>query len=75
MSGTPNMMYATPIATLGRYNRQGALYISLIDRQTKKSAWYAMVSDPSKWSPKTRGDTRKARQGRQRVLKKYPVKK
>jgi hypothetical protein len=28
-----------------RYNREGSLYVNLIDSRTKKSAWFAMVKD------------------------------
>jgi hypothetical protein len=42
--GSP-MIYDTPIAAMGRYNRQGTICVNLIDRRTKKSAWFAMVSD------------------------------
>jgi hypothetical protein len=41
----PNMLYGAPIATVGRYNRQGTLFLNLIDRRTKKSAWIGMVTD------------------------------
>ncbi len=34
-----------PIATMGRYNKEGALYINLIDTKTQKSAWLAMGRD------------------------------
>ena len=37
--GGPNMMYGTPIATMGRYNHEGTLIVNLIDTRTKKSAW------------------------------------
>jgi hypothetical protein len=36
------MTFGAPIANVGRYNKQGTLYINLIDRSTKKSAWYAI---------------------------------
>src|SRR5262245_36365047 len=36
--GGPDMMYATPIATMGRYNKEGTLVVNLIDTRTKKSA-------------------------------------
>jgi hypothetical protein len=41
----PFMLYGAPIATVGRYNRQGTLLLNLIDRRTKKSAWIGMVTD------------------------------
>ena len=41
----PDLMYDTPIATMGRYNRTGTLVVNLIDPKTKKSAWVGMVQD------------------------------
>ena len=41
----PDLMYDTPIATMGRYNRTGTLVVNLIDTKTKKSAWVGMVQD------------------------------
>ena len=41
----PNMLYGAPVTTIGRYNRQGTLFVNLIDRRTKKSAWIGMVTD------------------------------
>ena len=41
----PAMMYATPVATMGRYNSEGTLIINLIDTKTKKSAWLAMAKE------------------------------
>jgi hypothetical protein len=35
----------TQIASLGRYNRTGTLCLNLIDRRTKKSAWFAMATE------------------------------
>src|SRR5437899_1827594 len=35
--GGPAMMYGTPIATMGRYNKEGTLIVNLIDPRTKKS--------------------------------------
>jgi len=43
--GTNNMMYDTPVATMGRYNRQGTLYINMIDRRKNRSAWLAMATE------------------------------
>jgi hypothetical protein len=41
--GGPDMMYATPIATMGRYNHEGTLIVNLIDPRAKKSAWLGMI--------------------------------
>jgi hypothetical protein len=72
----PDTLYGTPIATLGRWNRQGALYINLIDRLTKKSAWSAMASDT--WPSATLNpDEIRSRLNRAAtdIFKKYPLKK
>jgi Domain of unknown function (DUF4136) len=39
------MSFGGPVATIGRYNRQGTLYFNLIDSKTNTSAWGAMVTD------------------------------
>lgn len=76
MAGPSGMMYDTPIATMGRYNRQGTLYINLIDRQTKKSAWYAMVSDSLPNGVLKPEEIRsKLEKAAKDIFKKYPVKK
>jgi Domain of unknown function (DUF4136) len=41
----PGDMTSTQIASIGRYNRAGTLYVNLIDRRTQKSAWVAMASE------------------------------
>ena len=44
--GGPDIMYYdTPIATMGRYNREGTLVVNLIDSKTKKSAWTGLVTE------------------------------
>ena len=43
--GGPSMMYATPIATMGRYNHEGTLVVNLIDTRTKKSAWVGLATE------------------------------
>ena len=72
----PNMLYGAPIATVGRYNRQGTLFLNLIDRRTKKSAWIGMVTDSLPTgilSPEQiRAQLDKAANN---LFKKYPVKK
>jgi Domain of unknown function (DUF4136) len=71
--------YATlgdPIATIGRYNRQGSLYLNLIDHRTNKSAWFAMVTDslPNR-SLKPEEIRSKLGKAASDIFKKYPVKK
>jgi hypothetical protein len=43
--GGPDMMYAEPIAMMGRYNHEGTLIVNLIDTKTKKSAWVGMAKE------------------------------
>jgi uncharacterized protein DUF4136 len=72
----PYMLYGAPIATVGRYNRQGTLFLNLIDRQTKKSAWIGMVTESLPTGTlepdQIRAQLDKAAKN---LFKKYPVKK
>jgi hypothetical protein len=76
MSGGRYMDYGTIIATVGRSNREGTLYLNLIDRQANKSAWSAMATDSL-----PRGDLKpefvraKLDKAATKMFKKYPVKK
>lgn len=65
-----------PITTIGRYNKQGSLYINLIDSLTKQSAWLAMVSD-SLPNRDLRPEEIRAKldKAATNIFKKYPVKK
>src|SRR4051812_34748289 len=45
LAGPPDLMYATPIAIMGRYNRKGSLIVNLIDSQTKRSAWAGLAEE------------------------------
>jgi hypothetical protein len=64
------------VASVGRYNRQGTLYLNLIDSQTKKSAWFAMASDSlptgTLKASEVQGKLEKAAVS---LFKKYPAKK
>ena len=72
----PNMLYGAPVATIGRYNRQGTLFLNLIDRRTKKSAWIGMVTDSLPTGilepEQIRSQLEKAAKN---LFKKYPLKK
>jgi hypothetical protein len=72
----PNMLYGAPIATVGRYNRQGTLFLNLIDHRTKKSAWIGMVTDSLPTGilepEQLRVELDKAAKN---IFKKYPLKK
>jgi len=43
--GHMDLDFATPIATMGRYNKEGTLAINLIDTRTKQSAWAGLATD------------------------------
>ena len=43
--GDVGLDFETPIATMGRYNKEGTLAINLIDTRTKKSAWAGLATD------------------------------
>jgi hypothetical protein len=59
-----------------RFNRQGTLYLNLIDSRTNKSAWFAMVSDSlSNGTLKTEEIRAKLDKAATNIFKKYPVKK
>ncbi|HVO99775.1 MAG TPA: DUF4136 domain-containing protein [Bryobacteraceae bacterium] len=65
-----------PIATMGRYNKEGALYINLIDTKTKKSAWLAMGSDSLPNGAMSDDEIRsKLEKVSSKIFKKYPAKK
>ena len=42
--GNLQMDYATPVATMGRYNREGTLGVNMIDTKTKQYVWAAMIT-------------------------------
>jgi hypothetical protein len=68
--GGPEMMYAEPIATMGRYNHEGTLIVNLIDTRTKKSAWVGMAKETI-----DRGDgtgLKKLPAAAAKLFKKYP---
>ena len=72
----PGVNYGTQVATIGRYNRSGSLYINLIDRRTKKSAWLGMTTDSlSTGTLKPEEIRSKLTKAINNIFKKYPVKK
>ena len=64
------MYYATPIATMGRYNKQGSLIINLIDPKLKKSAWAAIADE--NLSDAQGAGLRKISKATEDIFKKYP---
>ena len=69
--GGPDMMFDTPIASMGRYNREGSLIVNLIDTKTKKSAWLAMVTESIDNKPG--GGQKKIGPAAEKIFKKYPA--
>jgi hypothetical protein len=65
-----------PMTVVGQFNRQGSLYLNLIDSRTNKSAWFAMVSD-SLPNRTLRPDEMRAKldKAAKNIFNKYPVKK
>jgi hypothetical protein len=67
------MDFATPIATMGRYNHEGTLVVNLIDARTKKSAWAGLARETIDRTPGS--GKKKIDKAAERLFKKYPVKK
>ncbi len=68
--GGPDMVYAQPVATMGRYNHEGTLIVNLIDTKTKKSAWIGMAKETI-----DRGEftgLKKLPEAAAKMFKKYP---
>jgi len=69
----PDFYFGTPVATMGRYNRKGALIVNLIDVKSKKSAWAGVAEEDLK---NLEGDgQKKISKSAENLFKKYPVKK
>jgi Domain of unknown function (DUF4136) len=60
----------TPIATVGRYNKEGTLYVNLIDPRTQKSVWLGISTRALGKPDNFEGDINKATQA---LFKKYPA--
>jgi len=72
-AGPQDLTYATPIATMGRYNRKGSLIVNLIDSKTKKSAWAGLAEEDL--SDAKGAGQKKIAKAAVKLFKKYPVKK
>lgn len=70
-AGSSDMMYATPIATMGRYNREGTLVVNLIDTRTKRSAWIGMIQESLDKKPGA--GQKKLPSAAAKLFKKYPA--
>jgi hypothetical protein len=71
-AGTP-YDYPTSLSTIGRYNREGTLAISLVDSRTKKFAWAGMITESIDNKPGA--GARKIPKATEKLFKKYPIKK
>ena len=61
---------------MGRYNRQGSLYLNLIDSKTKKSAWAGMKTNDLKRGTLTPEEIQsELDKAANAIFKQYPVKK
>jgi hypothetical protein len=60
----------SPLATIGRYNREGTLYVNMIDPRLKKGAWLGISTRALNKPSKIEGDIDKAMQA---MFKKYPA--
>jgi hypothetical protein len=69
--GPTHMMYETPIATMGRYNREGTLIVNLIDTKTKKSAWIGLVTESLDRTPGS--GQKKIGPAAEKLFKKFPA--
>lgn len=65
--------FETPIATMGRYNKEGALAINLIDAHSKKSAWAGMATDSIDNKPGS--GAKKIPDATVALFRKYPTRK
>jgi hypothetical protein len=74
LAGPDNMMYGTPIATMGRYNNQGTLVVNLIDAKTKKTAWIGLAREslPGDRVQKPEVVRQKLESAAEKMFKKYP---
>ena len=67
--GTSNIGTA-PLATLGRYNKEGTLYVNLIDPRTNRSVWLGISTRALGKPTNFEHDINKAAQA---LFKKYPA--
>lgn len=70
MAGPDDFMFGTPVATMGRYNREGTLVVNLIDTRTKKSAWVGLVRETI--ATNDGAGLKKLPSAAEKLFKKYP---
>src|SRR5262249_9736182 len=68
--GAASLDYYEPIATIGRYNKEGTLVVNLIIAGTKKSAWLGMAKESIDNKPG--GGLKKIDKAATAMFKKYP---
>jgi hypothetical protein len=69
-SDSTSVIGTAPLATMGRYNREGTLYVNMIDPRLKKGAWLGISTRALNKPSKIEGDINKAMQA---MFKKYPA--
>ena|SRR5436190_1261376 len=72
-AGPSDLDFATPIATMGRYNHKGSLIVNLIDTKTKKSAWAGVAEEDIDKTPGA--GQKKIANAARNLFKKFPGKK
>jgi hypothetical protein len=72
-AGPDDLDFATPIATMGRYNHKGSLIVNLIDTKTNKSAWAGVAEEDIQKTPEA-GQKKIAKAARN-LFKNFPGKK
>src|SRR5215203_2417443 len=72
-AGPSDLDFATPIATMGRYNHKGSLIVNLIDTKTKKSAWAGVAEEDIQKTPEA--GQKKITNAARNLFKKFPGKK
>jgi hypothetical protein len=65
--------FGNPIATMGRYNKEGTLAVNLIDARTNKSAWAGLITDSIDDKPGS--GVKKLPKAAANLFGKYPIKK
>jgi hypothetical protein len=68
--GADGLDYATPIATIGRYNKEGTLVVNLLIGGTKKFAWLGIAKESIDNKPGS--GLKKIDKAAANMFKKYP---
>jgi hypothetical protein len=73
-AGPQDLAFATPIATMGRYNHKGSVIVNLIDTSTKKSAWAGVAEEDVHQNPSAEEKQKKIGKATENLFKKWPKK-